>query len=83
LGGHGSASAAEPAERGSVEQNDITIQQANFVEALESGLQLHGIPFDRASLLSFVSLAWPLIEENPDVGFWVSEFLKAGNVAWV
>jgi hypothetical protein len=59
------------------------MRQANFVEALESELQLHGIPFDRASLLSIVSSAWPLIEENPDVGLWTSEFLKAGDVAWV
>jgi hypothetical protein len=59
------------------------MSQQDFIEALEAELQLRAVPFDLAALLSFVEAAWPLIEENPDVGFWAGEFLKAGNVAWV
>jgi hypothetical protein len=51
--------------------------QYDFIEALESELQLRAIPFDRASLLDFVESAWPLIEENSDVAFWANEFLEA------
>jgi hypothetical protein len=57
------------------------MSQQDFVEALESELHLRGVPFDRAALLDFVSSAWPLVEENPDVGFWAAEFLKSGTVA--
>jgi hypothetical protein len=58
------------------------MSQPEFVEALEAELHLRGIPFDRAALLAFVASAWPLIEENPDPGFWAREFLRAENVAW-
>jgi hypothetical protein len=58
------------------------MSQSAFVEALDSELHLRGIPFDRAALLAFGASAWPLIEENPDVGFWAGEFLRAENVAW-
>jgi hypothetical protein len=59
------------------------VTQIDFIEALESELQLRAVPFDRAALLSFLESAWPLIEENPDVGFWATEFLRTENVAWV
>jgi hypothetical protein len=58
------------------------MSQPEFVEAVESELHLRGIPFDRAALLAFVASAWPLIQENPDVGFWAGEFLRAENVVW-
>ena len=56
--------------------------QAEFTESLESELRLRGVAFDRAALLAFVASAWPLIAENPDAGFWATEFLAAGSVAW-
>jgi hypothetical protein len=58
------------------------MSQSAFVEALESELQLCGVPFDRAALLAFVASAWSLIEENPDPGLWAGAFLRAENVAW-
>jgi hypothetical protein len=57
--------------------------QNDFIEALESELQLRAVPFDRAALLNFFDSAWPLIQEQPDVAFWATEFLKTGSVAWV
>jgi hypothetical protein len=59
------------------------MSQSDFVEALESELQLRAVPFDLAALLSFVESAWPLIAENPDIAFWATEFLKTESVAWV
>jgi hypothetical protein len=54
---------------------------AEFVQALEDDLQLHGVPFDRADLLAFVVSAWPLIEDDPDVGRWVGAFMEALGMA--
>jgi hypothetical protein len=56
--------------------------QQDFVEVLESELQMRLTLFDRATLLSFVASAWPLIQVSPDVGFWAGEFLRSENVAW-
>jgi hypothetical protein len=58
------------------------VSQPDFVQTLESELQLRGVPFDRAALLAFVASAWPLIEENPDVVFWAGEFLDSQHLAW-
>jgi hypothetical protein len=54
--------------------------QPDFTAALESELHLRGVPFGRAALLDFVASAWPLIEENPNTGFWAGEFLRTQNV---
>jgi hypothetical protein len=48
--------------------------RVEFVEALESELQLHAEPFSRANVLAFVEGAWPLIEDDPDPGRWAREF---------
>jgi hypothetical protein len=45
------------------------MNQADFVQALESELHLRGTPFDRAALLAFVASVWPLAEEDPDAGY--------------
>jgi hypothetical protein len=54
-----------------------------FVRALEAELQLRGVPFDRADLVSFVVSAWPLIEDNPNVPHWATAFLEALGMAFV
>jgi hypothetical protein len=49
----------------------------DFRAALEQELQLRGARFNRADLLDFVDSVWPLVQENPEVGFWAREFLDA------
>jgi hypothetical protein len=56
------------------------MSQQDFVTALEQALQFCGYPFSRAALQAFVADAWPLIDDRPDVGFWATEFIAAGNV---
>jgi hypothetical protein len=47
---------------------------AEFTKALEQELHLTGRPFDRASVLAFVEAVWPLVEDDPDIGLWATEF---------
>ena len=42
-----------------------------FTAALEAGLRLRGVAFARSDLLAFVEAAWPLVEDDPDVGRWM------------
>lgn len=56
------------------------MNQAEFLVSLENALQFCGHPFSRAALQAFVADAWPLIDDRPDVAFWASEFIAAGNV---
>jgi hypothetical protein len=53
--------------------------KAEFISALEHELRLRGRAFSRADLQEFVSDAWPLIVENPDVHFWVRELIDRGR----
>jgi hypothetical protein len=48
-----------------------------FTRSLEAELRLRGVPFERAALQEFVDAGWPLIEDNPDLGFWLRQFLEA------
>jgi hypothetical protein len=50
--------------------------KAEFIAALEQELRLCSRAFSRADLQEFVADAWPLIVENPDVHFWVREFIN-------
>jgi hypothetical protein len=63
------------------DREDRPVTQAEFVQALESELQLQGVPFDRAALLALVASMWPLAEDDPDVTRWAAAFLEAGSVA--
>jgi hypothetical protein len=45
-----------------------------FLESLAWELTLRRVPCARQDLERFVEDAWPLIEENPDVGFWAREY---------
>ena len=49
----------------------------DFLAAFERHLQLHGVPFDRRSLLAFIEGAWPLIEEDARPQRWCQEYLAA------
>lgn len=51
---------------------------SEFIVALEQALQFCGHPFSRAALQTFVTDAWPLIDQRPDVAFWAAEFIAAG-----
>jgi hypothetical protein len=51
--------------------------QADFVQALESELQLRGVPFDQVALLAFVASVWPLAEEDPDTARWATAFVES------
>jgi hypothetical protein len=57
--------------------------QTDFTQALESKVQLQGLPFDRAALLAFVASVWTLTEDDPEAARWAEAFLEAGSVAWV
>jgi hypothetical protein len=43
--------------------------QHDFLEALARELSLHGTPYALLDLQEPVTDRWPLVEENPDVGF--------------
>jgi hypothetical protein len=53
--------------------------QADFLEALEAELRLRGARYDLRALQEFVAAAWPVIDEDPDTGFWAGEFIAGGN----
>jgi hypothetical protein len=57
------------------------MKNAEFITALEHELRLRGRAFSRADVQEFVADAcvWPLIVENPDVHFWVREFINRGR----
>lgn len=59
---------------------EIPMNQTDFLQSIESTLQLPGVSFSRAALQAFVEAAWPLIRDNPDVEFWAREFIDSGNV---
>jgi hypothetical protein len=50
---------------------------AVFLLSLEQELHLLGIPHDRGALLAWIESAWPLIEDDPDVGRWAGEYAEA------
>lgn len=54
--------------------------QSDFLQALESSLQLRGVAFSRAALQAFVADCWPLIIDNPDVEHWAGEFIDQADV---
>lgn len=54
--------------------------QQDFLQALESTLQLRGIAFSRAALQALVADDWVLISDNPDVEFWTREFIDTADV---
>jgi hypothetical protein len=56
---------------------DDPMTQGDFLQSLESTLQLRGVPFNRAELQSFVESSWLLIQENPDVMFWSRKIVEA------
>lgn len=56
------------------------MDQADFLYALESSLQLRGVAFSRAALQAFVADAWVLIQDNPDVEFWAGKFIDTTDV---
>jgi hypothetical protein len=70
-----------PAGAATLHQGTTSMSMSEFVQALEHDLQLRGVPFDRADLLAFVVSAWPLIEDDPDVGRWVGAFMEAMGMA--
>jgi hypothetical protein len=39
-------------------------------------LHLLGISHDRSELLALIESAWPLIEDDPDVGRWAGEYAE-------
>jgi hypothetical protein len=49
---------------------------ADFLPSLEQELQLLGVPHDRGELLAWIADAWPLIEDDPDVGRWAREYAE-------
>ncbi len=55
--------------------------QDDFIRAVESELQLLGVPFDRSDLLNFAEDVWPLAEDDPDPGMWAREFLQGSEGA--
>lgn len=56
------------------------MSQSDFLQALESTLQLRGVSFSRTALQSFVADAWVLIEDNPVVEHWAREFIDQADV---
>jgi hypothetical protein len=50
--------------------------QPDFTEALAAEFRLRGTPHDPVSLATFVKEAWPLIQDDPAVGRWASEFAE-------
>ena len=56
------------------------MSKTDFLQSIESTLQLRGVAFSRADLQAFVESAWPLILDNPDVEFWSKEFIDRGDV---
>ena len=42
--------------------------QPHFVTALEMELQLRGLPFDRAEVLTFAAAVWLIAEDDRDPG---------------
>lgn len=50
-----------------------------FLEAVEQQLHLRGAVFDRGALVTFITSAWPLIEEDDDPVRWAAEFLATGR----
>lgn len=56
------------------------MNQTDFLQSMESTLQLQGVSFSRAVLQAFVESSWPLILDNPNVEFWAREFIDSGNV---
>jgi hypothetical protein len=57
------------------------MNKAEFIAALEHELRLRGRAFSRADVQEFVADAWTLTIENPDVHFWVREFVNTGRKA--
>ena len=55
----------------------LTMNLADFIISLEMELQLRGVPFARADVLTFAADVWPLAEEDPDAGRWATAFLEA------
>jgi hypothetical protein len=55
--------------------------QADFVTGLEMELQLRGVAFDRADLVTFAADVWPMAEEDPDAAHWVNVFLEIRSAA--
>lgn len=56
------------------------MNQQDFLQSLESTLQLRGVAFSRAALQAFVKSAWPLIDDDPDVEWWAREFIAEADV---
>lgn len=51
-----------------------------FLQSLESVLQHRRVTFSRAALVAFVAATWLLIDDNPDVDYWVERYLECGAV---
>ncbi len=52
----------------------------DFLQLLETTLQLRRVAFSRAALQAFVSSAWPWIEDSPDPDNWADRFIESGAV---
>jgi hypothetical protein len=46
----------------------------DFTTAIESELQMSGIPFDQADLISFCECNHALIDDAPDPAIWADRF---------
>jgi hypothetical protein len=53
------------------------VTRDEFTQALEQDLRSRGAPFDPGRLTVYVETCWPLIQDNPDVGYWADRFLEA------
>jgi hypothetical protein len=53
----------------------------DFTTALEQDLQLRGVGFDRADVVTFTADVWPIAEEDPDPDWWAVKFLERRTLA--
>jgi hypothetical protein len=52
------------------------MNQDSFIRDMATELRLRGTTYEPGALAVFVAAAWPLIEGDPAVGRWASQFAE-------